>query len=348
MPLMRQLSLAYPDDRIAAGREDEFLFGPDLLAAPVLEPGASDAPPLPARAAAGSTSGGRSPTTSATARCGCGAARLIARRTIAAGPGAAGQAAAASCAPGRSCRCSRPGSTPSAATAIPRPRPLPSAAAASRCSPSRAGPARRASTTTGGSARARVGVGLGAADRGRAGEELRAAGLDADAPQAVRALCRGDRRPAARGRSLVVRPGGRRADRDLQGARSPADSAAALLADGIWLPSRHGWHEPGWESLDRHPLAAAAGRGRGRARSGGRRGLTLHPRGRGLRRARPPGDGNPRRPAADHARPGAGRPSPSCSPPWSRAWPSTSITCPCSWDGTGSAAAPRAPTRTAW
>ncbi len=40
MPLMRQLSLAYPDDRIAAGREDEFLFGPDLLAAPVLEPGA--------------------------------------------------------------------------------------------------------------------------------------------------------------------------------------------------------------------------------------------------------------------------------------------------------------------
>ncbi len=40
MPLMRQLSLAYPGDPTAAGREDEFLFGPDLLAAPVLEPGA--------------------------------------------------------------------------------------------------------------------------------------------------------------------------------------------------------------------------------------------------------------------------------------------------------------------
>jgi len=40
MPLMRQLALAYPGDARATGREDEFLFGPDLLAAPVLEPGA--------------------------------------------------------------------------------------------------------------------------------------------------------------------------------------------------------------------------------------------------------------------------------------------------------------------
>ena len=40
LPLMRHLSLAYPDDPRAAGREHEFLFGPDLLAAPVIEPGA--------------------------------------------------------------------------------------------------------------------------------------------------------------------------------------------------------------------------------------------------------------------------------------------------------------------
>ena len=38
---MRHLVLAYPDDAMAADREDEFLFGPDLLAAPVLSPGAT-------------------------------------------------------------------------------------------------------------------------------------------------------------------------------------------------------------------------------------------------------------------------------------------------------------------
>lgn len=41
MPIMRQLALAYPRDPAATSREDEFLFGPDLLAAPVLEPGAT-------------------------------------------------------------------------------------------------------------------------------------------------------------------------------------------------------------------------------------------------------------------------------------------------------------------
>jgi alpha-glucosidase (family GH31 glycosyl hydrolase) len=41
LPIMRQLSLAYPDDRAANVRDDEFLFGPDLLAAPVIEPGAA-------------------------------------------------------------------------------------------------------------------------------------------------------------------------------------------------------------------------------------------------------------------------------------------------------------------
>jgi alpha-glucosidase (family GH31 glycosyl hydrolase) len=42
LPLMRQLALAYPDDPRATGRDEEFLFGPDLLAAPVLEPGAGE------------------------------------------------------------------------------------------------------------------------------------------------------------------------------------------------------------------------------------------------------------------------------------------------------------------
>ncbi len=40
MPIMRQLALAYPGDRRATGSEDEFLFGDDLLVAPVLAPGA--------------------------------------------------------------------------------------------------------------------------------------------------------------------------------------------------------------------------------------------------------------------------------------------------------------------
>ena len=42
MPLMRHLALRWPGDRDAVAREDEFMFGPDLLAAPVLEPGATE------------------------------------------------------------------------------------------------------------------------------------------------------------------------------------------------------------------------------------------------------------------------------------------------------------------
>jgi len=40
VPIMRHLALRWPGDPKAVAREDEFLFGPDLLAAPVLEPGA--------------------------------------------------------------------------------------------------------------------------------------------------------------------------------------------------------------------------------------------------------------------------------------------------------------------
>jgi hypothetical protein len=39
MPLMRHLSLTNPDDPAAIAREDEFMFGQDLLAAPVRAPG---------------------------------------------------------------------------------------------------------------------------------------------------------------------------------------------------------------------------------------------------------------------------------------------------------------------
>jgi hypothetical protein len=37
--MMRALALIYPGDATASSNEDEFLFGPDLLAAPVHEPG---------------------------------------------------------------------------------------------------------------------------------------------------------------------------------------------------------------------------------------------------------------------------------------------------------------------
>jgi sulfoquinovosidase len=40
MPIMRHLALVYPRDRRAHAVEDSFMFGPDLLAAPVVRPGA--------------------------------------------------------------------------------------------------------------------------------------------------------------------------------------------------------------------------------------------------------------------------------------------------------------------
>jgi hypothetical protein len=41
MPIMRSLALVFPDQAHVAGVEDAFMFGPDLLAAPVVTPGAS-------------------------------------------------------------------------------------------------------------------------------------------------------------------------------------------------------------------------------------------------------------------------------------------------------------------
>ena len=95
MPLMRQLSLAYPGDRERRGREDEFLFGPDLLAAPVLEPGATDATPLPAAGPLARLLAHRSPTDERDGSLRHPGARLIARRADPEGPGPAGAAAAA-------------------------------------------------------------------------------------------------------------------------------------------------------------------------------------------------------------------------------------------------------------
>lgn len=42
MPTMRDLGLVYPADHTASGKEDEFMFGPDLLASPVHQPGQTE------------------------------------------------------------------------------------------------------------------------------------------------------------------------------------------------------------------------------------------------------------------------------------------------------------------
>ena len=42
MPTMRDLGLVYPADPTASGKEDEFMFGPDLLASPVHQPGQTE------------------------------------------------------------------------------------------------------------------------------------------------------------------------------------------------------------------------------------------------------------------------------------------------------------------
>ena len=44
MPPMRHLALAYPDDPDAVARSDEYLLGPELLVAPVLDQGATERP----------------------------------------------------------------------------------------------------------------------------------------------------------------------------------------------------------------------------------------------------------------------------------------------------------------
>ncbi|MBL6929759.1 MAG: glycoside hydrolase family 31 protein [Rhodospirillales bacterium] len=41
LPVMRAMALAYPDDRASWAFEDQYMFGPDILVAPVLRPGGS-------------------------------------------------------------------------------------------------------------------------------------------------------------------------------------------------------------------------------------------------------------------------------------------------------------------
>ena len=70
MPLMRHLALSFPDDARATAREDQFMFGPDLLAAPVCAT-ASAARACTCPAAAGSTCGARPATSAARAAWTC-------------------------------------------------------------------------------------------------------------------------------------------------------------------------------------------------------------------------------------------------------------------------------------
>jgi sulfoquinovosidase len=42
LPIMRHLALAFPDDPLATARADEYLLGPDLLVAPVMQPGQTE------------------------------------------------------------------------------------------------------------------------------------------------------------------------------------------------------------------------------------------------------------------------------------------------------------------
>ncbi len=79
LPIMRHLALAYPDDRRAGAVEDAFLFGPDLLAAPVRRAGGDAAASCTSHGAAGSTSGGPPATARPT-----GGSRSVARASCAA------------------------------------------------------------------------------------------------------------------------------------------------------------------------------------------------------------------------------------------------------------------------
>ncbi len=146
MPLSRHLALAYPNDPSAVVQQHEFMFGPDLLAAPVIEEGATERSLyLPQdewidlwRAVDFDVAGGE-----LSARAQTRSARRRPRRDAA---GAARRAAAARRGPGRSCRCCRTTSTRSLPRAQATGSCTPaSAATGCLCSPSRAATRRRGS-----------------------------------------------------------------------------------------------------------------------------------------------------------------------------------------------------------
>ena len=68
---MRALALVYPNDPAAVEREDTFLLGPDLLVAPVVEPGATEKTLYLPRGPLGGPLALRA-TAAPTRRCGCG------------------------------------------------------------------------------------------------------------------------------------------------------------------------------------------------------------------------------------------------------------------------------------
>ena len=107
MPIMRHLALAYPADPRATGAEDEFLFGPDLLAAPVLDPGRDRRSRVPAaRRLGGLVALGALPRERR--RLDLGRAHVIGGGRTVTVPGPARRAAADWRAPARCCHCFRP------------------------------------------------------------------------------------------------------------------------------------------------------------------------------------------------------------------------------------------------
>ena len=263
LPIMRHLVLAYPRDRRAARADDEFLFGPSLLAAPVLDEGATQRRALPAaRALGGPVALGELPgeRRRAVARAAAAAARTArrdparpARRAAAAGPGrdAAGAAAA-----GRG-------------HARPLRRPLGVDLAGRARAPARAAgvPARELVGGAGGRRHAALARAAGrvVADgavvpRAHMGDP----GFAGDAAQPAAAVQGvGARRPRA---ALAVRPAHARADRDALRAGRDADRARLPRAsphefasfDGSDRERRLLGRPVFWNSRACRPIASAA------------------------------------------------------------------------------------------
>ena len=122
------------------GSEDAFMFGPDLLAAPVLGPGRAAARAWTCRAAAGSTSGARCASSHRGGGLALGRARMLARRSQRARCPRRWTSCRCSRGPARCCRCSARTWTPWPPTAIAHRRcRCASAPAAACCWPSREG-----------------------------------------------------------------------------------------------------------------------------------------------------------------------------------------------------------------
>ncbi len=262
MPIMRHLALRYPDDPVAAGHDDEFLFGPDLLAAPVVEPGATERAVYLPR--------GRWVDL-------WRSAQYRDRRWV---PAAAPREGVAGCGRGDPAGAAR-----GAAAARPRRHGSADAAAGRRHAQRLSGRLDDLALRQRGSAGAarpparqelgfdvrgradplaRTGPGMGAADQGRAAADVSAAGVAEDAVESVRAVPGERRRRTARAVEVGLRPQAARGDREVQGTERAGGGAAALRLTG--------------PRLSRTSSASGRGRPRGCA-----------PRSRGARAAACPG-----------------------------------------------------------